>query len=93
MNVIVILGLVLFVWGSIGTILSIRLERKRRKLEKLLKEKRGKRVSTAYIEMNEAVKHKRKKRNYKKPQNSTPKHKNDPTKSNPGAGEQKRTSE
>jgi hypothetical protein len=92
MNVIVILGLILFVWGSIGTILSIKLDRKRRKLEKLLKEKRGKRVSTAYIEMNEAVKHKRKKRNYKKPQNSTPKHKNEPTKSSPVSGGQKKAS-
>ena len=88
MNAVVIIGIILIVWFTIGLIYSYRDNKKQKELKKLLN-KRGKRTpSKAYFTMNENVKSKKQRKPNKKSQNSTPKHKNDPTKSIPGSGQQ-----
>ena len=88
MNIVVIIGIILIIWFTMGIIFSYRQEKKQKEQEKLLTKTRKSRGKRGYFAMNENVKSKKQRKPNKKSQNITPKHKNDPTKSIPGSGQQ-----
>ena len=84
MNIVVIIGIIIIVWYIIGHLMSIKENKRQEEQDNLLRATKKPVIHHGYINMNEKTKDIK----YKKSQKSTPKHKNDPTKSIPGSGPQ-----